>query len=69
MRGVREGDSRGLLGHGEANFGDAVANADDSRLTIRIEEAAAASVDDPAAFATDGEWILLAEISREERGI
>jgi hypothetical protein len=58
-----------LLGQGAANFGDSVANADDGGLTARIEEATAALIDDPAAFAADREWILLAEISREERGV
>ena len=69
LRGVSEGELGRLLSHSLADFGDAVADADDGGLAACIEVAAPGLVDDPAAFAADREWILFAEISREERGV
>src|SRR5712664_940598 len=62
---VREGKLRGLLGHGAADFCDAVADVDYRGLARGIEIAAAVLIDDPAAFTADGERISSAEISRE----
>jgi len=69
LRGVREGQLRGLLGHGTANFGDAVADADYGGLAAGVEKTTAASVDDPAAFASCPDRIVFAKISREEGGV
>jgi hypothetical protein len=51
LRGVREGNLRGLFRHGAADFGDTVADADDGGLAGGVEVAAAARIGDPAAFA------------------
>ena len=69
LRGVREGELRGLLGHGSADFCDAVADVDYRGLAGGIEVAAAGLINDPAALAADGERISFSEISREERGV
>ena len=69
LRGVREGELRGLLGHGTADFCDAVADVDYCGLAGGIEVAAAGLVNDPAALAADGDWVSISEISREERGV
>jgi len=67
--GVREGEFRGLLGHGASDFGDAVANVDHRGLAGGIEIAAAGLVDDRAAFAADGDWVGLAEVPRKKSGV
>ena len=69
LRGVREGDLRGLLGHGTADFCDAMADVDHRGLAGGIEVAAAGLINDPAAFTADGERVGFSEISREERGV
>src|SRR5229473_338447 len=69
LRGVREGELRGLCGHGAADFGDAVADADYRGLAGSVEETAAILIDDPATFATGGDGIRLAKVSREEGGV
>ena len=69
MRCVREGELRGLLGHGAADFCDAMADVDYGGLAGGIEVAAAGVVSDPAALAADGERVSFSEISREERGV
>src|SRR4030081_2681457 len=69
LRGVREGELRGLVGHGTADFCDAVAVVDYCGLAGGIEVAAAGLVDDPTALAADGDWVSISEISREERGV
>ncbi len=69
LRGVREGELRGLLGHGAADFCDAMADVDYRGLAGGIEVAAAGLIDDPAAFTADGERVSFSEISREERGV
>lgn len=69
LGGVGKGELRGLLGHGAANFGDAVTDADDSGLPAGIEKEAAILIDEPAAFTANGDGIGLAKISREERGV
>jgi hypothetical protein len=68
LRGVSEGDATRLLGHGSADFGDTVADADDGGLAGGVEVAAAVGRDDPAAFATDGDGIVFAKIAGEKRG-
>ena len=68
LRGVGEGDATRLFGHGTADFLDAVANADDGGLAGGVEVAAAVGGDDPAAFATDSDGIILAKIAGKERG-
>jgi len=68
LRGVREGELRGLFGHSTADFGDAVPDADYRGLPRRIEKTAAALIDDPAAFAAHGNGIILAKIPRERCG-
>ena len=69
LRGVREGELRGLLGHGTADFCDAMTDVDYCGLAGRIEIAAAGLVSDPAAFTADGEGVSFSEIPREERGV
>ncbi len=68
LRGVGEGDATRLLGHGAADFGDTVADADDGGLAGGVEVAAAVGGDDPAAFAADGDGIVFAKIAGEKRG-
>jgi len=68
LRGVGEGDATRLLGHGAADFGDAVADADDGGLAGGVEVVAAVGGDDPAAFAADGDRIVLAKIAGKKRG-
>jgi predicted metalloprotease with PDZ domain len=67
LRGVGEGDAIGLLGHGAADFGNAVADADDSGLAGGVEVAAAVGGDDPAALAANGDRIIFAKIAGKER--
>ena len=69
LRGVREGQLRGLLCHGAADCGDAVADADYGGLAAGVEKTTAASVDNPAAFASCRDRIVFAKISREEGGV
>ena len=69
LSGVCEGELRGLFCHGAADFGDAVADVDDRGLTGRVEKAAATLINNPAAFAADGEGIVYAEISRKQSGV
>jgi len=66
---MRKSNLRGLLSHGTADFGDAVANVDDGGLAAGVEETAATLVDDPAAIPAHGDGILFAEIAREEGGV
>ena len=68
LRGVGERDTTRLIGHGAADFGDPVADADDGGLTGGIKVAAAVGIDDPAAFAANGDGIILAKIAGEKRG-
>jgi len=68
LRGVGEGNATRLFGHGAADFGDPVANADDSGLAGGVEEAAAVGGDDPAAFAANGDGIIFAKIAGKKRG-
>jgi hypothetical protein len=69
LRGVREAQLRGLLGHGAADFGDAVADADYGGLAAGVEVTTAILIDDPAAVAANRDGILFAKISREEGGV
>ena len=68
LGGVGEGDAIGLLSHGAADFRDTVADADDGSLAGGVKVAAAVGGDDPAAFAADGDGILLAKIAGKKRG-
>ena len=68
LRGVGKGDATRLLGHGAADLGDTVADADDGGLAGGIEIAAAVGGDDPAAFTADGDGIIFAKIAGKERG-
>ena len=68
LRGVSEGQTGSLLGHGLADFGDAVTDADYRGLACGVEVSAPCSIDDPAALAANGDWESFAEIAREERG-
>jgi len=68
LRGVGKGDATRLFGHGAADFWYAVADADDSGLAGSVEVAAAVGSDDPAAFAANGDGIILAKIAGEKRG-
>ena len=68
LRGVGKGDATRLLGHGAADFGDAVADADDGGLAGGVEVAAASGIDDPAALAADGDRIIFAKIAGKKRG-
>jgi hypothetical protein len=54
LRGVRKSDLRGLLGHGAADFLNAVADADDRSLPGSIQEAPAIGRNNPAAFTAKG---------------
>jgi hypothetical protein len=49
---VREGDLRRLLGHGPADFSDAVADTDDGSLPGSVEETASIGCDNPATFSS-----------------
>ena len=60
LRGVREGQLRRLVGHGAADFRDAVADADYRGLAAGVEVAAAILIDDPTAFAAYGHGIRFA---------
>jgi len=66
LRGVREGDLRRLLGHGAANFGNTVTDANDRGLPGRVEKTAAVGRDDPATFPANGDGIGLLEIAGEK---
>jgi hypothetical protein len=68
LRGVREGELRGLFGHSTADFGNAVPDADYRGLPRRIEKTASALIDDPAAFAAHSNGIVFAKIPRERCG-
>ena len=68
MRGVGKGDAIGLVGHGTADFGDAVADANDGSLAGGVEVAAAVGGGDPATFAADGNGIIFAKIAGKKRG-
>jgi hypothetical protein len=68
LGGVGKGDAIGLLGHGLADFGDAVADADDGGLAGGVEESAAIGGDDPGTFAAHGDRVILAKIAGKERG-
>jgi hypothetical protein len=65
LRGVGEGELGGLLGHGLADFGDAVTDGDYGGLAAGVEETSAGLVDYPTAFASDGDWVVFAEFSGE----
>ena len=52
-----------------ADFGDAMADADDGGLAAGVEIAATGLVDDPAASAMSGDRIGFAKTSGEEGGI
>ena len=67
LRGVGERDTTRLIGHGAADFGDPVADADDGGLTGGIKVAAAVGIDDPAAFAASGDWKIFAKIAGKKR--
>jgi predicted metalloprotease with PDZ domain len=68
LRSVGEGDATRLLGHGAADFGNTVADADDGGLAGGIEVAAAIGGDNPAAFAADGDGVVFAKIAGKKRG-
>lgn len=68
LRGVGEGDAIRLLGHSAADFGNAVADADDGGLAGGVEVAAAIGGDDPAAFTANGDRIVFAKIAGKKRG-
>lgn len=68
LRGVGEGDATRLFGHGAADFGDTVANADNGGLAGGVKEAAAVGGDDPAAFAANGNGVIFAKITGKKRG-
>ena len=68
LRGVGEGELRGLGGNGGGDFGDAVANVDDRGGAGGVEKFATVLGIEPAALAADGDGKVLAKIAREERG-
>lgn len=65
LRGVRESDLGGLLGHRLTDFGYAVTDADYGRLAAGVEKPSTTLIDYPAAFAADGNGVVLSEISGE----
>jgi len=69
LSSVRKGEPRGLLSHCTSDFGDAMADVDYRGLAAGVQIAAAALIDDPAALTANSDWIGLAEVSREERGV
>lgn len=69
LRGMRESDLRGLLGHGAANFWNAVADADDGGLAGGVKKTAAIRGNDPAALAADGDRKRLFEIAGEKSAV
>ena len=68
LRGVGECDATRRLGHGAADFGDTVADADDGCLAGGVEVAAAVGSDDPATFAANGDGVVFAKITGKKRG-
>src|ERR1700686_5248401 len=66
LRSVREGDLRRLLGHGAADFGDSVTDADDGGLAGSVEKAVTVGRDDPATLPTNGNGIVFFEIAGEK---
>src|SRR5208282_798877 len=69
LRSVRKRESRGLLGHRTADFGNAVADVDDRGLACCIEKFTSIRGKKPASFATDGHWDRLVKIARKKSGI
>ena len=69
LRGVREGQLRGLLGHGAADFGDAVADVYYRCLAAGVEVTTTILINDPAALAANNDGIVFAKISGEEGGV
>ncbi len=66
LRSVGEGELRGLRGHGLADFGDAVANADDGGLSGGVEVFAVVGGEDPAALGAHGGGVIFGEIAGED---
>ena len=63
-----ESDAVGLLGHGAADFGNTMADADDCGLAGGVEVTAAVGGDDPATFTTNSDGIIFAKIAGKKRG-
>jgi len=68
LRRVREGDLRGLRGHGVGDGLNAVSNADDGRLAGSVQVFLPVGGKNPAAFAANGGGERFLEIAREEGG-
>jgi len=66
LRSMRKSDLRRLLGHGAADFGDSVTDADDSGLAGSVKKAAAVGRDDPATVPTNCNGIGFLEIAGEK---
>src|SRR5271163_3901571 len=69
LRGMGERQLRGLLAHGVADFGNAVANIDDGGLACGVEKFAAIGGKNPGAFAADGDGNRFVEVARKESGV
>lgn len=69
LRSVREGELRGLFGHGAADFRDAVADVDDGSLTRGVEKLAAVLSKEPATFSAHSGGKIFLKISRKQRGV
>ena len=69
LRGVREDELRGLLGHGTADFLHAMADADHGSLPGRVQESTALLVRNPAALAANGNRKSLFEIAGKKPAI
>jgi len=66
LRGVREGNLRGLLGHRASDFLNAMADAHHGGLPGRVQKSPALLVRDPAAFAANRNWENLFEIAGKD---
>src|SRR6266849_2466570 len=66
LRGVRKGNLRGLLGHGAADFLNAMADADYGGLPGRVQKSTALLVRNPAALAANGNGKSLFEIAGKD---
>ena len=66
LRRVRKSDLRSLLGHGLADFGDAMPDANNGRLAGRVEKASTVVGENPRAFAPNCNRQVFAKISGKQ---
>lgn len=69
LRSMGKGELRGLLGHGAADFRDAVADVNDGGLAGGVQEPAAVGGEKPGAFAANSDGKGFAKIARKKRRV